>query len=123
MNSLRFNLSVMMFLQFFIWGAWLPLSFDYFDKGALNFESWQQDWLNFAFPISAIIAMFFANQFVDRNFAAERFLAASHLIGGLAILGFGALSYMTFQDGGTTRPNYWLFFACMAIHCLFYVPT
>ena len=30
--------------------------------------------------------MFFSTQFADRNFAAEKFLAFSHLIGGLAIL-------------------------------------
>ena len=78
---IRTKLSVMMFLEFFIWGAWLPPSFGYFDQGALGFTWWQQDLLNFAFPISAILAMFLANQFVDRNFAAERFLAFSHLVG------------------------------------------
>jgi hypothetical protein len=120
--GIRFKLSVMMFLEFFIWGAWLPPSFGFFDKGALNFEWWQQDLLNFAFPISAILAMFFANQFVDRNFAAERFLAASHLIGGLAILGFGAAAWLSFNSEAAAV-NYWIFFACMAIHCLFFVPT
>lgn len=120
--GIRLRLSVMMFLEFFIWGAWLPPSFSLFGEGALGFSGWQQDLLNFAFPISAILAMFFANQFVDRNFAAERFLAASHLIGGLAILGFGVASWMFFStsDG---RPSYWIFFACMALHCLFFVPT
>ena len=122
MNSLHFKLSVMMFLEFFIWGCWLPPSFGFFDKAALNFTDWEQILLNIAFPISAIIAMFFANQFVDRVFAAEKFLALSHFIGGLALIGFGALSWMTFQSADAVRPNYWLFFACMAIHCLFYVP-
>ena len=123
MNPLKVKLSVMMFLQFFIWGCWLPPSFGFFDKGALNFNSLEQNLLNFAFPISAIIAMFFANQFVDRLFAAERFLAVSHFIGGVALLGFGVLSWQTFQGADAVRPNYWLFFVCMAIHCLFYVPT
>lgn len=119
----RTKLSVMMFLQFFIWGAWLPPSFGFFGDGGLGFTGMQQFGLNIAFPISAIVAMFFANQFVDRNFAAERFLAFSHLIGGLAMLGFGYLSWTYFKNPGTTPPNYWPFFACMAIHCLFYVPT
>jgi hypothetical protein len=30
--------------------------------------------------------MFFSNQFADRNFAAEKFLSASHLIAGVAML-------------------------------------
>ncbi|MEI7687047.1 MAG: MFS transporter, partial [Planctomycetota bacterium] len=84
MNSgVRFKLSVMMFFEFFIWGAWFPPSFGFFGEGGLGFNDWQQRGLTFAFPISAILAMFFANQFVDRNFAAERFLAFSHFIGGL----------------------------------------
>src|SRR3954465_7590186 len=86
--GIRFKLSVMMFLEFFIWGAWLPPSFGFFGEGALGFAPWQQHLLNFAFPISAILAMFFSNQFVDRTFAAEKFLAFSHFVGGLAILGF-----------------------------------
>lgn len=121
-RSVHYKLYAMMFLQFFIWGAWLPPSFGYFGKAGLNFDEWQQFGLNIAFPVSAIVAMFFANQFVDRNFSAERFLAFSHLIGGLSLLGFGALSWMAFtKDQGV--PNYWLFFTCMAVHCLFYVPT
>ena len=120
--SVRLKLYAMMFLQFFIWGAWLPPSFGFFGSGGLGFDEWQQFGLNIAFPVSAIVAMFFANQFVDRNFAAEKFLAFSHLVGGLSMLGFGALSLMAFS-GEPGAVNYWLFFACMATHCLFYVPT
>jgi hypothetical protein len=122
-RGVLWKLSVMMFLEFFIWGAWLPPSFGFFGEGALNFTGWQQDLLNFAFPVSAIIAMFFANQFVDRNFSAERFLAFSHLVGGLAMLGFGLMAWMSFKEGVDAAPNYWMYFACMAVHCLFFVPT
>lgn len=123
-RSPMFRLSVMMFLEFFIWGAWFPPSFGFFGKGALGFtQTWQDLGLTLAFPISAVIAMFFGNQFVDRNFAAEKFLAFSHFVGGLAMLGFGYLSWTAFQGAEAVIPNYWLFFACMAIHCLFYVPT
>lgn len=118
-----FRLSVMMFLEFFIWGAWLPPSFGYFGDGALGFNEWQQFGLNIGFPVSAIVAMFFANQFVDRNFAAEKFLAFSHFVGGVALLGFGYLSWTAFQGKEPIVPAYELFLACMSIHCLFYVPT
>jgi hypothetical protein len=40
MNSVKFKLSMMMFLQFFIWGAWLPLVFGYLP--ALGFYDLQQ---------------------------------------------------------------------------------
>ena len=106
---IRFKLFLMMFLEFFIWGAWLPLIFGYLP--ALGFSAWQQSLILNAFPAAAILAMFFSNQFADRNFAAERFLAVSHLIGGLSIIG---CAFVT---------DFWLFFTCMRVHCVFYVPT
>lgn len=122
-RSVLIKLSVMMFLEFFIWGAWLPNSFSFFAETGLNFSSWEQFGLNIAFPVSAIIGMFFGNQFVDRNFAAEKFLAFSHLVGGLALLGFGGLAWQAFQGVDPKVQNYWLYFGCMAIHCFFFVPT
>jgi len=110
MSSNHFKLSAMMFLEFFIWGAWLPLIFGYLPSLGFNPE-WQQPLILGAFNVAAITAMFFSTQFADRNFAAERFLAFSQLIGGLAILG---LAWVT---------DFWPFFALMLVHSLFYVPT
>lgn len=109
MSSYKFKLSVMMFLEFFIWGAWLPLIFGYLK--ALNFTSWEQSFILNAFTLASFTAMFFSTQFADRNFAAERFLAFSQLVGGVAIL---ALAWTT---------SFWPFFSLMLIHSLFYVPT
>jgi MFS family permease len=128
MNSKHFKLSVMMFLEFFIWGAWLPLIFGYLPS--LNFKagpevvsfaslsdawntviSFEQGWILNAFAIASLTALLFSTQFADRNFAAERFLAFSHLVGGCAMV---ALTWTT-----TFSP----FFVLMLIHCLFYVPT
>jgi len=108
-KSPRNRLFLMMVLEFFIWGAWLPLIYSYLPS--LGFTPIQQAWILSAFPLSAILGMFFSNQFADRHFAAEKFLGFSHLIGGLAILGLGF-----------TRA-FWPFFALMVVHCLFYVPT
>ena len=101
----------MMFLEFFIWGAWFPLIFGYLDKDGLGFTSRQQVWVVNTFAIGSFAAMFFSTQFADRNFAAQKFVAFSHLIGGLAIL---ALAW--------TR-SFWPFFTLLLVHCLFYVPT
>src|SRR3954454_24605466 len=108
-TAIRFKLFLMMVLEFFIWGAWLPLIFGYLPS--LHFTPGEQAWILNAFPIAAIIGMFFSNQFADRNFAAEKFLAFSHLVGGLAIL---ALAF---------TKTFWPFFGLMFVHCLFYVPT
>lgn len=105
----RLKLFLMMVLEFVIWGAWLPLIYGYLPS--LGFTPLQQSWILNTFPIAAIVGMFFSNQFADRNFAAEKFLATSHLIGGLAILGCGF-----------TR-SFWPFFLLMLVHCLLYVPT
>lgn len=110
-SGVKFKLSVMMFLEFFIWGCWLPVSFGYFGDAGLKFTPTQQSLVTICFPLSAILAMFFFNAIVDRNFAAEKFLAVSHFIGGLALIGMGQVT--------TFHPMLRL----MAIHCLFYVPT
>src|SRR5256885_15962118 len=108
-NSIRFKLFLMMVLEFFIWGAWLPLIFGYLPS--LGFSPAEQSWILNAFPIAAIVGMFFSNQFADRHFSAERFMALSHFVGGLAIL---SLAF--------TR-SFWPFFLLMLVHCLLYVPT
>ena len=90
-SSPRNKLFLMMVLEFFIWGAWLPLIFGYLPSLGFNPE-WQQSLILNAFPVAAIVGMFFSNQFADRNFAAEKFLAFSHLIGGLAIIGLACVT-------------------------------
>ncbi len=106
---MKTRLFVMMFLEFFIWGAWLPLIFGYLP--GLGFSAAEQALILNAFPIASIIGMFFSNQFADRNFSAERFLAFSHLVGGLAILGLAFTK------------SFVPFLTLMSIHCLLYVPT
>jgi MFS family permease len=99
----------MMVLEFFIWGAWLPLIFGYLPS--LGFSPLQQSLILTAFPVASIIGMFFSNQWADRSASPERVLAVSHLIGGLAMLGCGF-----------TR-SFLPFFGLMLVHCLLYVPT
>ncbi len=131
-SSHRLKLFLMMVLEFFIWGAWLPLIFSYLPSlgfsaseppaalasvipGGLPwwlkvFISEQALILN-AFPVAAIVGIFFSNQFADRKFAAERFLAFSQCIGGLALIGLA------------WTKAFWPFFSLMLVHCLLYVPT
>src|SRR6188474_1660797 len=103
-KTVRFKLILMMVLEFFIWGAWFPLIFGYLPS--LGFTPAEQSWILNAFPIAAIVGMFFSNQFSDRKFAAEKFLAFSHLVGGLAMIG------LAFTKA------FWPFFGLMMVHCL-----
>src|SRR5947209_1302028 len=86
MSTLKSRLSMMMFLQFFIWGAWFELNFGYLPSLGFN-SDWQQPLILGAFNLGALFALFVGTQFADRRYAAEKYLAFSHLIGGLAILG------------------------------------
>src|SRR5690348_18164000 len=101
-KTIRFKLILMMVLEFFIWGAWFPLIFGYLPS--LGFTASEQSWILNTFPIAAIVGMFFSNQFADRNFAAEKFLAASHLIGGVSMLSLAWVS------------GFWPFLLLMLIH-------
>jgi MFS family permease len=117
-GDVRGRLSVMMFLEFFIWGAWFPLIFGYLPSLGFNAE-WQQPLILGAFNLAAFTAMFFSTQFADRNFAAEKFLAFSQLVGGLAILGLVLIK----KPGPDESAPFWPFFLLMLVHALFYVPT
>ena len=127
-TSIRFRLFLMMILEFFIWGCWLPLIYGYlpslgfsasepphelasFIPKSVWFLFSEQSLILNAFPVAAVVGMFFSNQFADRHFSAERYLAFSHLVGGVAIL---ALAWVT---------SFWPFFFLMLVHCLLYVPT
>jgi len=106
---IQVRLFVMMLLQLAIWGAYMPKLFPY--MGQLGFEPWQQSLVGSAWGIAAILGIFFSNQFADRNFSAERFLAGSNVIGGVALLG---CAYFT---------DFWSFFACYLVFSLVYVPS
>src|SRR5205085_1332809 len=144
-TSIRGKLFLMMVLEFFIWGAWLPLIFTYLPslgfsssvppkvlQGIVPHGLWfvfsQQSLILNAFPFAAIVGMFFSNQYADRHFSAEKFLAFSQLISGLALLGLATIKAPAAVPGlaaGEPNPNapFALFFGLMLIHCLLYVPT
>ena len=103
------RLFLMMVLQLAVWGAWAPKLFPY--MGMLGFAPWQQSLVGSSWGVAALAGIFFSNQFADRNFAAERFLAVSHLLGGLALIGCAFTTH------------FWPFFACYLVFSLLYVPT
>lgn len=103
------RLFLMMLLQLAIWGAYMPKLFPY--MGQLAFEAWQQSLVGSAWGIASILGIFFSNQFADRNFSAERFLAVSNVIGGAALLG---CAFFT---------DFWSFFGSYLIFSLVYVPS
>ena len=107
--GVRTRLFIMMVLQLAVWGAWAPKLFPY--MGLLGFQPWQQSLVGSSWGIAAVVGIFFSNQFADRNFAAEKFLAISHLLGGVALA------------GAAFATSFWPFFAAYLVYSLVYVPT
>lgn len=116
MGSPRFRLSAMMFLQYAVWGAWLPIAARYFSapvgEGGLGFTGSQIGTiLGLGASAGAITAPFVAGQIADRYFRAERFLGFLLAIGGVVIW------YLSYETSFTA----WLILS--VLYSVIYMPT
>ncbi|MBA2113762.1 nucleoside permease [Bremerella alba] len=110
LNSKFIGLSVMMFLQFFVWGAW------YVTVGNFMAAHGMEDQIGWAYtvaPIAAIISPFFLGFIADRYFATERVLGVLHLLGAVAM--FAAPTTATISSTA--------FLFTLLLHVLCYMPT
>ena len=105
----RIQLSTMMFLQFFIWGAWYTsVAVFMTERGMENLTHWPYT-VN---PIAAIIAPFFLGLIADRFFATEKVLGVLHLLGGIIML---------FVPQVSNSPS--LFIIMLLLYNICYMPT
>ncbi|MFN4242569.1 MAG: MFS transporter [Tepidisphaerales bacterium] len=109
-------LSAMMFLQYAVWGVWLPYLANYLgapvDGGGLGFSQGQLGWiLGLAGSIGALTAPLIAGQVADRYFNAERALAVLLLLGGVVI----------FLNASSRE--YGLFLTLAVLYSVLYMPT
>ena len=79
---IRTKLSVMMFLQFFIWGAWYTTIAVYMTNHGMERLTYWPYTVN---PIAAIVAPFFLGLVADRYFATEKVLGLLHVLGGFIL--------------------------------------
>lgn len=110
MAMIRTRLSIMMFLQFFIWGGWF-VTLGTFLANNLNASGGQ---IGMAFSTQswgAIIAPFIIGLIADRYFNAERILAVLHLAGAALMYGL----YMA-SDFST-------FYPLVLVYMIIYMPT
>lgn len=108
--DLNVRLSLMMFLQYGIWGAWLPILYPFL-LGYRGFTLDQCGFILAAGAVGAIIGPFIAGQIADRYFATEKFLALSHLIGA------GLVWFLSTVD------DFWVFLGLSLVYGLIYAPT
>ncbi len=107
---LKVRLSIMMFLQYAIWGAWLPLLWSFL-MDYRKFTAGQIGDMFAVGAIGAIVAPFIAGQIADRYFSTERYLGVSHIIGAVLV-------WMLAQATG-----YWEFLGLSLAYSLVYSPT
>ena len=109
-SKINFQLSVMMFLQFFVWGTWFVTMGTYLgtelntDADSIGVAYMTQAW-------GAIIAPFIIGLIADRYFAAQKVLGLSHLVGA-------ALLYMA-----STSSNFGAFYPFLFVYMVIYMPT
>lgn len=104
------RLSVMMFLEYVVWGSWLPLLALYL-ADVLRFTGWQIAWVFGTQAIAAVVGLFLGGQLADRFMSSEKMLAMSHAIAGIAMF---TLAFTT---------TFWPFFVIMLVYQLVFMPT
>jgi nucleoside transporter len=110
MNSMKMRLGVMMFLEFFIWGAWYVTLGTWLSKG-VHFSDQQIGWAYGTTAIGAIVSPFFVGLVADRLFAAQRLLGVLHALGaGLLLL-------------ASTQTGFVSLYAVVLLYALCYMPT
>jgi nucleoside transporter len=106
----RIRLSIMMFLQFFIWGAWYVTMGTYLDK-MLGATGVQVGAAYSAMAIATIFSPVFIGMIADRFFAAQKVLGVLHIIGA------ALLFYLT----KIKSPDF--FYWILLLYSLLYAPT
>ncbi len=81
--GLRANLSVMMFLQFAIWGSWFVVIGNYLE--ALHFSKTEVGSIIATMALGTIFSPLFIGQIADRYFSSERLMAILHLLGAAVL--------------------------------------
>jgi nucleoside transporter len=112
----RTRLSVMMFLQYFVWGAWFVTLATYLltARGPDNQRIFTDAFIGDAYgtaAIAAMIAPFFVGMIADRFFSTERILFVLHIAGALIL----------FWLSGVATPK--LFYTGLIAYFLTYMPT
>jgi nucleoside transporter len=107
--AVKLKLSVLMFLQYFVWGAWYVTMGTWL--GALNFTGEQIGLAAGTTALAAMISPFFVGMIADRFLATERILAGLHLAGAAVLV----LASMQRTFGP--------FYAVLLIYTLCYMPT
>lgn len=108
--GIKFRLTLLNFLQFFVWGAWL-ISFGSYMGGILHFDGTQIGAVYATMGIASLFMPGLLGIIADRFINAERLYGICHLLGAATLI-----LVAQFHD---FWPVYWL----MLFNSLVYMPT
>lgn len=108
--QMRARLSAMMFLEYFIWGAWY-VTLGTWLSGSLHFTGQQIGLAAGATSVGAILAPFFVGLIADRLFATQKVLALLHLLGGALLL------------VASVQSSFGIFYSLVLVYCFCFMPT
>ncbi|MDN3656646.1 nucleoside permease [Ferruginibacter paludis] len=109
-STVRVQLSVMMFLEYFVWGAWYVTMATYMGEH-LHATGIQIGAAYSALAIATMISPFFVGMIADKYFAAQRIMGVLHIVGGALLL------------LATTIENSTTFYWVILFYSLLYMPT
>ena len=112
------RLSVMMFLQFFVWGAWYVSMTGFINRSEMSALTAAAYTVG---PIAAIISPFFLGMIADRFFPTQRVLGVMHVLGGAVLMVAPSVAHPF--DGKALEAFAQPFTLVLLLHMMCYMPT
>ena len=109
--TIKIKLSVMMFLNFFVWGIWFVTMGTYITKGGIGATGTQTGLAYGTQCLGAIVAPFIVGMIADKFFAAQKILGILHLLGA------GILYSLS------TQTSFDSFYPLLLVYMILFMPT
>ncbi len=112
--SLKTRLSVMNFLEFAVWGAYLTSMSNYLGKAGMGAE------ISFFYAIQGIVSIFMPTLMgiiADKYIQPQRLLGICHLLAGIFMIS------LTYMGMASATPNIGIFMTLYTLSVAFYMPT